>query len=228
METALISGTCSRYPETMGKWWSGLFVLLCTTSAWGESKARTHDGFYVQLAIGPSRSQDDYEVTGTGLFGDSSGKATGFGEGHQVAVGGALFPGFVLAGAAVADVAFSTKIENEGEAVSSDDSFGMVSFGPLLDFYPQPSGGFHVQAGFGFGIASGIAPEGVDGGGAAGIGFFGGVGYELWIADEWGVGGLLRLHHVRAQESADTLIAGKLDIEHRALAVALMFSATYN
>lgn len=212
----------------MGKWLIGLGVLFLSGNAFAESAPHTHDGFYVQLAIGPSRLQDDYEVTGTGLFRDASGTVSGFGEGHQVAVGGALFPGFNLAGAAVADVAFSPKVENDGEGVETDDSFGMVSFGPLIDFYPQATGGLHVEAGFGFGVTSGVTPEGVDGGGASGIGFFGGVGYELWIANEWGLGGLLRLHHIRSSEKADTLLVGEIDVEHRAFAVALLFSATYN
>jgi hypothetical protein len=211
----------------MGKWLIGVLVFSLSSTALAESQPHTHDGFYVQLALGPSRLQDDYEIEGTGLFGDGSGTVSGFGEGHQVVVGGALFPGFILAGAAVADVAFSAEVESDGTAVESD-SFGMVSFGPMIDFYPQATGGFHIEAGFGFGVTSGVTPEGVDGGGASGIGFFGGVGYELWIAKEWGMGGLLRVHHVRATESADTLIAGELDVTHRALAVSLLFSATYN
>jgi hypothetical protein len=153
---------------------------------------------------------------------------SGFGEGHQVAIGGALFPGFILGGAAVADLGFSPKTENDGEDVETAESLGMVTFGPMIDFYPQATGGFHVEAGFGFGVTSGVTPEGVEGGGASGIGFFGGVGYELWVADEWGIGGLLRLHHVRSTQNADTLIAGEVDVTHRALAVSLLFSATYN
>lgn len=206
----------------------GLVVLSLSSTALAESKPHTHDGAYVQLALGPSRAQDDYVLEGTGLFGDSSGTVSGFGEGHQVAVGGALFPGFNLAGAAVVDIALSPKVENEGEAVEDIDSFALLTFGPMIDFYPQATGGFHVEAGVGFGVTSGVAPDGADGGGASGIGFFGGVGYELWIAKEWGMGGLLRLHHVRSTERADTLILGEIDVEHRAFAVALLFSATYN
>lgn len=196
--------------------------------ALAQSPPRTHDGFYAQLALGVSRSQNDYTAEGQGIFTDAEGTVSGFGEGHQVAIGGAIVPGLIIAGAGVADLVFSPKLENEGEDVEVDDTFAMVSFGPLVDFYPDAHGGFHVQAGVGFGVVSGVQPEGVDSGGASGLGIFGGVGYELWIADQWEIGGLLRLHHVRATESADTLLFGEYDAKHRALAVALMFSATYN
>ncbi len=134
----------------------------------------------------------------------------------------------IIAGAGIADTVFSPSVDSSGEPVDPGKTFAMVSFGPLIDYYPDPEAGLHVEAGVGFGVTSGVPPKGADGTAASGLGLFGGVGYERWIADQWALGGLVRVHYVRAHENADTLLLGGYDVEHRALAFALLFVATYN
>ena len=189
-----------------------------------------HDGFYVQLAVGPSLIRDSFESgDGNFFFDDTKGTVTGFGHSQHVAIGGALGPGLVLAGAAAADIARTTSADYDGGAVEPEESYVLLTMGPMLDFYFQPEGGFHALVGGGFGITSGVRPDGVsEGGAASGYGLFTGVGYEWWVSPQWGLGALLRLQYVRAEESVVLILVDTYKVEHSAVGVALMMSATYN
>lgn len=206
-----------------------LGALALSLPARAESGARHHDGFYAQLAVGPSMIRDGYESSGGGfLFDDTRGTVTGFGHSQHIAIGGAIAPGLNLAGGAVVDIARTTSVEYEGEPTHPPDDYAVLTMGPLVDWYFDPNAGFHALLGFGLGVTSGVEPEGVEGGSSSGLGMFAGAGYEWWIADEWGLGALLRVQYVRGTESIVTLISDTFEIEHEALGIALMFSATYN
>ena len=189
---------------------------------------RHHDGVYVRIALGVSYLHDSYESNGDNVFfGDSKGTITGFGQANELAIGGALAPGLILAGAMVMDLARTTHADYSGEPVHPKDAYVMATFGPMVDYYFDPNAGLHLEAGGGLGIVSGVQPEGVDGGGGTGFGLFCGVGNEWWIAKQWALGGLLRLHYVSAHES-EFAIFDTLRVDHRALGVALLFDATFN
>jgi hypothetical protein len=209
-----------------------VLAAACVSSpAVGQRAAgeRHHDGFYLQLGLGGSTIRDSYDMSGGGLlFGEGSGTVTGFGTAQHLAIGGALAPGFILAGAVVVDVARTTSVELDGAKVNPDEGYALLTLGPMVDYYFDPDAGFHALAGFGWGLTSGVQPEGIDGGSASGYGVFVGVGNEWWISSEWGIGALLRVQYVSAREAPVVLLTDDLVIDHSALGIALMFSATYN
>ncbi len=63
--------------------------------------------------------------------------------------------------------------------------------GPFVDYYLDPAGGLHLQAGLLF--AAGYLDGSGERPGKVGLGFGGmaGVGYDLFVADEWSLGGLV-------------------------------------
>lgn len=188
-----------------------------------------HDGFYAQLALGAGMIRDSFESgDGNFFFDDTRGTVKGFGHSQHFAIGGAIAPGLALAGAAAGDIARTTSTDFEGGRVSPEESYAVLTLGPMLDFYFDPRGGLHALAGGGLGVTSPVQPDGVDGGGTTGFGVFAGVGYEWWIAPQWGIGALLRVQYVRAEESVTTLIVDTYKVDHSAVGTALMFSATYN
>jgi hypothetical protein len=172
---------------------------------------------------------DSFKARSSGVFfGDTDGTVTGFGQANEIAVGGAIVPGVIVAGAFVADIARTTKTDATGYPVSPSNSYVLATLGPLLDVYPDPAGGFHLQAGGGFGLTSGVQPQGASGGSGVGFGLFAGTGYEWWISPQWGLGALLRLQYVSAHESESVLFFESYDVDHRGIGASLLLSATYN
>ena len=212
---------------------SFFFSLVAHAQAGGEAPpapgAYTHDGFYLRLALGADMLRDSFSASSDNnlLFGDSSGTVKGFGEAHEIAVGAAIVPGFILAGAAVVDIARTTSVSQTGYEVDPGNSYAMITLGPMVDYYPFSTNGFHAQAGAGLGVVSGVQPKGAKGGSGSGIGAFAGVGHEWWVAKQWGLGALLRMQFVSAKESEFALF-DTYTAHHSALAFALLFSATYN
>jgi hypothetical protein len=188
-----------------------------------------HNGLYVRIGLGGTFVRDSFESgEGNALFGKTSGSVTGAGTSHQFAIGGAIVPGFVLAGGVVSDIAWTTSVDADGEAVEPDDSFALLTLGPMIDYYFDPEAGFHALFGGGFGVTSGVQPEGSDGGAATGLGLFAGFGHEWWVSEQWGIGGLLRAQYVRAEEAVVLLLIDTYKVHHNALGLSLLFTATYN
>jgi hypothetical protein len=73
--------------------------------------------------------------------------------------------------------------------------------GPFFDGYPNARGGFHLGGALGFAQdrLSRTAVAGFKK--ATGFGLAGWIGYDLWVAEQWSVGGLVRLMGTRG--SAD-------------------------
>lgn len=210
-------------------------ALSWATSAVAEPRAprqpgvRYHDGFFARLAIGPTMVRDSFEGHTEGwLFGDTQGTVTGYGHAQEIAIGGSVAPGLSLAGAVATDIARTTDTEYDGYPVSPEESYAVLTMGPMVDYYPDPEGGFHLNVGVGLGVTSGVQPKGGDGGSASGLGMFAGAGYDFWIADQWALGFMGRAHYVTATETIVVLIADSYEVEHRALAFGLFFTATYN
>jgi hypothetical protein len=141
--------------------------------------AYRHEGFYLRLALGPS-----YVVfAGTGPGRDIA--IHGLAIGPSLAIGGTLTDGLVLAG--VLDYRplrehFHGGPRPEGRATAA---FGEI--GALLDYYPNPTDGWHVGAGVGVGlIALGDSAVADSAGASFGGTLFG--GYDFWIGPEWSLG----------------------------------------
>ncbi len=71
-----------------------------------------------------------------------------------------------------------------------NDSLGAVVVGPFLDWYPNPTSGFHL--GGMFGVAA-LGLQGDDNEMSVGVGATLSAGYDFWVANQWSIGPELRL-----------------------------------
>lgn len=194
------------------------------------------DGFYFRMAVGLARPSValSYPLVFT-TNGQAAGTGTdtirGGGLGLDAAVGGNLFPGFALA------VDFGGHDTGAPSTKASDglrvDAYGASRIGALVDFYPNPRRGFHVQAGVGLASAtvssrpSIVQPSAVTtmsedqtfSGGQVNAG----IGWEGWVGPDWSIGGLARIEWASMSATVD---GGRAKL--KSITPALMFSLTLN
>ena len=157
------------------------------------SLPRVHQGFYLRLSSGPSVTT----LRGRGPSGSAS--LTGGGESGFIAIGGAVAPGLVLAGTLqgtgftadfkggpLSDATLTANGETHSASHRAQAGIGML--GLLLDWYPQPRGGWHA------GIATGIGAVGLtnsaDDSDLGGVNLSGSVfgGYDWALGRDWALG----------------------------------------
>jgi hypothetical protein len=200
-----------------------------------DPTARRHDGFYLRLGLGGGlvRSEVDFD---TGAISEEV-KARGAGVALEIALGGTVAPGLVIGGGIYSVSIARTTWHSDAARERSEDGDdeitggeGAISvLGVVIDFYPNPRGGFHVQGGLGIGALalendkdSNFPGEDWEGGGG---GLMLGAGYEFWVSDQWSLGGIARV----------LAMSGKLrgsesdrDYDSRAFAPAILFGATHH
>jgi hypothetical protein len=159
-----------------------------------------HDDFYLRLALGlgfsgalvssNSKSLGDYSFAGGGGAAD-------------VWVGGTPTPGLAL-GAALSVLGLNSAARRvDGNKISGDVSGTTGLIGFFVDGFPDPERGFHF--GGAIGVASGSAEikgasKKFEGGG---LGLEGFIGYDLWVSQQWSLGGLARLIGSITREESD-------------------------
>jgi hypothetical protein len=164
-----------------------------------SSSVRRHDGFYLRVGVGGGRFEDRFEVEGFRLLGFTldiaEGRATGPSVSFELAAGGTVGNGLVVGGAVFVEQIANPSIEVNEEPVEQDVSVGtFVLAGPMIDWYLDPTGGLHLQAGVGGASITLRDSSGqedrdnrpIGGGGAVGI------GYDIWVADQVSLGVLAR------------------------------------
>ncbi|HYQ44054.1 MAG TPA: hypothetical protein VER11_18865 [Polyangiaceae bacterium] len=155
--------------------------------------SRIHEGFYLRLTSGPTV----LTLNGHGPYGSSS--LTGGGAGGMIAIGGAIVPGFVLAGT-IQGSAINAKfnggpfenatVSYRGKTRDASDratgGFGMV--GMLVDWYPEPKGGWHFGGSTGVGAI--VLTNSADESDFGGVNFAGSLfgGYDWSLGRNWGLG----------------------------------------
>ncbi len=202
---------------------------------------RYHDGLYARLGftIGGTSDTMTSDRARLGDFGTYRGvevKHDGVTPGTHLAIGFTPIAGLALAGSletATIVAGESDSFRFRGGSVSDGYVFKTAQLeliGLLVDWYPWPEKGFHVQASPGFAVF--IAGQGDTPANAPrlrahtatgwGSGF--GVGYEWWIGDEWGLGLLGRVLYasVSGQDAPGN------EWSHRMLAAAIGVTATYH
>ena len=163
-----------------------------------------HDGFYLRLAAGLGAGVDRLE----GSFLDydfphedgRAGRMYSFAVPNEIAMGYTVAPG-VVAGAGVYDSVWLTP--SAAARASPNYEFAtsqLALFGPMIDAYPLPRKGWHLQGSLGvasvnmgFGSTGFAPPRPAQAHVAVGIGFMVGAGYEWFVAEQWSVGFLLRM-----------------------------------
>jgi hypothetical protein len=155
---------------------------------------RFHDGFYLRLGLGAGYLISSWKPAGAS---ESSGDAQGFTIPFEFALGGSPTPGLVLGvgwwDTHLPAVTYSAK-RGESSLEETADYGAVGTFGPFIDVYPAPRAGFHLQAApcvsrVAPGKSDEIATDTLSG---VGYGAMLGLGYESWVADQWGIGILLR------------------------------------
>lgn len=140
-----------------------------------QRSAYVHEGFYLRFGVGPGVMWSNLSREG------ASSSAAGFALAGDVMVGGSPSPGLALGIGALTTTGVGMDF--------GDGSVGQFSFlvGPFFDAFPNNRKGFHLGAEAGFAGSTLDALSGAYGGGAAAW-----IGYDEWVAPDWGVGGALR------------------------------------
>ncbi|MGC4092879.1 MAG: hypothetical protein QM756_34340 [Polyangiaceae bacterium] len=162
-----------------------------------------HDGFYLRLGLGGGFFAGRIAYTWV-ENGERTSSITSHGGGvaFEFAMGGTVAPGLVIGGGIYSSSAqhanwnipssLSDKLAT-GTIEGGQGSIGLL--GVIVDYYPNPQQGFHVQGGLGIGTltfeADKLFPlaKWAGGGGGAMVG----VGYEFWVSSQWSIGGIARV-----------------------------------
>jgi len=107
---------------------------------------------------------------------------------------------------------------NSSNLFVTKKGFGSFLFGPFIDWFPDAEGGGHLGLMLGIGalgLDSEVTPNpntGLpEGNGKATTGIGGSIwgGYDFWVADQWSLGGALRLTGISAERKLYYVDDGK-------------------
>jgi hypothetical protein len=210
-------------------WLAGVVscVLPCLPAlCHAESAPHIHDGFYLQMSLGAgflgtSGSQDGFAQTISG------GAVTG-----SLWIGGSIIPGLAVGGGTLGAIAPRPhiKLTNNGQSEPqlgpAKNAAQLQMLGLVGDFYPNPAKGLHFQALLGYAVLSFGADDDRDNGttSASGPALMAGVGYDLWVSDEWSIGVLGRFSYAATTYS----FFGLPDESFPVISPSLVASFTYN
>jgi hypothetical protein len=178
----------------------GACLAAFLAAAPAGAEPRTHDGFYLRLALGIGGLRMDRTVEvetelapDRELVDDSTIEG---GAGHfELTLGGTPARGLVIGGSVLTHSVSEVDIDREaGEDVPLDSPLHFSLWGVTLDYFPDANGGFHFGGTAGIAVAFAQLPDEYDfeGIGGAGLGLSLGIGYDWWVADEWSLGMLGR------------------------------------
>jgi hypothetical protein len=182
-------------------------VILATPPDASDLHSRIgwrHEGFYLRVLLGGIGYASFW---GDGPVGSAS--ISGLESSGGVAIGGAIAPGFAIAGTIWGDTVNGTfqgspfagatisgPAGSQGAApvmtaASTNASAALGEIGFLVDWHPQPTGGWHAGASVGLGFV-GITNE-ADGSRWGGVALAGSLfgGYDWWLGRSWSLGLML-------------------------------------
>lgn len=156
-------------------------AITIATHPAARAEPRTHDGFYLRIAVGPSYA------LGTLATSPSDSSSDGVGVSTQIAIGWTPRPGLVVGVGTFPSVTPGPDYDNVdagGQHVSAT--------GPFVDWYPNARKGLHAFGGLLF--AAGYLDGGDrDGHVGLGAGATAGAGYDVFVSDAWSLGGIVRV-----------------------------------
>lgn len=153
--------------------------------------AYSHGGFYLRVGFGLGYLEDSLRLDQENSAPASPVSMTlhGVAVSFDGAVGGTvngIVIGVELLGADVYDPSLHYQGNRQPFGL---DTVTLMLIGPMIDYYPDPERGFHMQLAAGYSELFGEDAQGnstVDN--PRGAGFCAGIGYEFWIQPEWSVG----------------------------------------
>lgn len=213
-ESAEVSSDPSAAPPPVGK-----IHLVSQAAPSGNSRTfHRHDGFYLRTNFGYGISWASFNDDGPGKAAFS---ANGGGLALDLLVGGSPSPGFVLGGGLLGNWIFSADFESDDGAAIDTRNVSSTLLGVFADGFPQGTGGFHIGGLLGLSVLT--LGKGAQPGSTMGLGGAAWLGYDQWVGDDWGLGGLVRF--TAAQSVGEE---GPVDLTASHASLTLLFSALYH
>jgi len=193
-------------------WASGAAADPATTPE-NAPGVNTHDGFYLRVGSGFGVYDEFAQSETDARYGGRVGvRARGFAVASEFALGGTPYPGLVLGGG-IYGVGVITSSVTSNQADDSEievaeeleiESRDLTIFGVFADRYFVPTLGLHVQAAVGIAqqIRLSLArppnddledDDKEDVYDPFGPGLMLGIGYEMWLTEQWSIGVLARV-----------------------------------
>jgi len=163
-------------------------ALLFASTA--QADPGVHDGFYMQLNGGLGYFSTTAEAGGV------EASYSGVTVPTSLLLGGSFMPGLTIGGGFLLDYAPSPTWEQNGtelDVSAQNVSQYVLGLGLFGDYYLEPTGGLHFQGFVGWGGLETSSDAGAGGSDPTGLSAYLGGGYDVFIADEWSVGGMVRL-----------------------------------
>jgi hypothetical protein len=202
--------------------------LLCSGSR-ASAAPRTHDGFQFRGALGGGYLSDSEKLdvpAGLTLLGGPTATIHGGAIATEVYFGGTPAAGLVVGGFLSEMRAFGPSVSFPGGqtvTASGDRSLNLLTLGPYVDFYPDPTSGFHILGTLGLAVIDASNGDSTNSSAASsGFGIGGGLGYDWWVADEWSLGVLGRFTYAAMGHTTSGV-----NVTDNAIAPALLFSACF-
>ena len=226
-----------KHPRSISMMWAALsffFGLCASASACGGAAAasspsltekpapppapsdrrsgkRAHDGFFLQLSLGPAYLAESRSPTAGG----PSETVGGWGTSLETSVGKRVRPGLVVGGRWQFAALVDPNDSYEGTPTAPDESARFLDvIGAFVDYYPNPRRGFHAGGSVGL-----LASTDLDAAYGAhttswGPALSAQVGYEVFFSSRWSVGAVAQLSAYRCS----TTEAGVSSVSGRDLA----------
>jgi len=189
---------------------AGVFAL----AGHADAAPETHDGFYLQIDAGlgylsSSAEAGPFKITLSGVTLPVS-----------FLMGGTVGP-VVIGGGFFADHAASpgATINGQSAAVSGDVTMTLVALGIFADIYPDPHKGLHFQPFVGWGGLETSRNGDSGGSDPTGLVLAIGGGYDVFVSDNWSIGGMARLAYAPLKLDSTT---------YSTIAPALLATFTYH
>jgi hypothetical protein len=157
------------------------FLLLTASTA--SAKPRNHDGFYFQLSGGLG-----FYSASTDAGGDQT--YSGMTIPTSLLLGGTVGKKVAIGGGITLDYAPSPTYSLNGQDSAIEFKQYVFGIGLFADFYLNPEkGGLHFPAFVGWGGLETSTSNGAGGSDPTGLIVSAGVGYDVYMSDDWSIGG---------------------------------------
>lgn len=155
---------------------------------------RVHDGFFLQLSLGPAYLGESrsYALGGPG---ENIG---GWGTSLETSVGKSVRPGLIVGGRWQLVALVDPNVPYSGVPTAPDESARFLDvIGAFVDYYPNPRRGFHLGGSVGLLLSTDLDAEYGANTTSFGPAISAQIGYEVYFSSRWSVGALAQLSAYR-------------------------------
>jgi hypothetical protein len=182
---------------------------------------QTHDGFYLNISLGPGYTSMSASSGGTDV------SISGGGVAFSLGIGGAVSPNLILFGHLLADGSIDPKVEIEnfgsGEA---DGTVTVGGFGVGVAYYVMPVNVFLSGSALATQISSSDDSGDETGESELGFGLNLAAGKEWWVSDNWGIGASAQFLAARMKDKSANVGGSKPT--WTSVSFGVLLSATFN